>query len=118
LHQYEQAILNEYDNTSRVWSDYDYTYIGCYLGDEYAEDLRQAERTRQEQEREYYERQLQEALNFRRNELLEKLKDTRQDFLLGLSVEAAEMSQLLEISRAFVYSYFDNAVDEEDCDLI
>ena len=101
-----------------MWSDYDYAYISHYFGDEYADNLRQAEKNRLDQERAFYERQLQEALDFQRNELLEKLKDARQDFLLGVRVETAEMSKLLEISRAFVYSYFNNAVDSDDCDLM
>lgn len=118
LHQNEQDILSAYDNVQRVWSDVDYTYISFYLGDEYANNLRQAEKALQEQERAFYEQQLQEALDFQRNELLGKLKETRQGFLLGLSVETAEMSHLLQISRAFVYSYFNNEVDQEDYNIV
>ena len=113
LHRNEQGILEEYKNINKVWSEQEYAYISCYLGDEYANDLRQAELARQEEERMYYESQLHEVLDFQRNELLEKLKHTRQEFLLGESVDTTEMCYLLEISRAFVYSYFNNEVDRE-----
>lgn len=114
LHQNEREILAAYDDVIKVWSDNEYACISFYLGDDYANNLRQAEQARQDQERAYYEQQLENAMDFQRNELLETLKHARQDFLLGLSMEASEMDQLLQISRAFVYSYFDSEVDKEN----
>ena len=111
LHQYEQGILAEYDRINNAWTDVDYSYISHYLGDEYATNLRREEQLRLEQAKALYELQLKEALDFQRNELLQQLRLAQKDFLLGLNVEAADMDHLLEISRAFVYSYFDNAVN-------
>ena len=55
-----------------------------------------------------YELKLRQALDFQREDLLEKLRITQSEFLLGVRIGAAEMSHLLEISRAFVFSYFDS----------
>ena len=87
----------------------DYTSIAFHLGDQYAADLRKAEKFREDQKRRVYELKLREALDFQRDELLEKLRITQSEFLLGVTVGTAEMSYLLEISRAFVYSYFDTS---------
>lgn len=113
MHQNEREILRAYKEEMEVWNDVDYAYIAHCLGDDYANDLRMAEKARLERERMLYEEQLQRALDFQRNELLEKLKGARQDCLLGLSVEGTELSHLLQISRAFVYSYFNNQVNKE-----
>lgn len=102
-----------------MWADVDYASIAFYLGDKYAADLRKAEKFREDQRRRAYELRLRQALDFQRDELLEKLRITQSEFLLGVRVGAAEMSQLLEISRAFVYSYFDTSAycgDPEDDD--
>ena len=94
-----------------MWSEVDYTTIAFYLGDEYAADVRKAEKQKEQQLRAEYERQLQKALDFQRDELLVSLRNTQKDMLLGGSVQTVDVCHLLEISRAFVYSYFDNVVD-------
>ena len=119
MHQNERDILTEYERINQVWTDVDYASIAFYLGDQYAADLRRAEKFREDQQRRAYELRLRQALDFQRDELLEKLRVTQSEFLLGVTVGAAEMSHLLEISRAFVYSYFDTSAycgdqDEED----
>ena len=114
LHQSDRDILNEYERINQVWADVDYASIAFYLGDKYAADLRKAEKFREEQRKRAYELRLRQALDFQRDDLLEKLRITQQDFLLGVRVGAAEMSHLLEISRAFVYSYFDTSAYSGD----
>ena len=94
-----------------MWSEVDYTTIAFYLGDEYAADVRKAEKQKEQQLRAEYERQLQKALDFQRDELLVSLRNTQKDMLLGGSVQTVDVCHLLEISRAFVYSYFANVVD-------
>ena len=92
----------------KAWSDVDYAYISFYLGDEYAEKVRMAEIAREELEKALYEQQLNLSVDSQRNQLLNKLKLAREDYLLGISMGSEEMDQLLIISRAFVYSYFDS----------
>ena len=104
-------MVREYERVNEVWTEVDYTTIAFYLGDEYASEVRKAEKIKQQQLRAQYEKQLQEALDFQRNELLASLRSTQQDMLLGAGVHTVEMFHLLEISRAFVYSYFNNVVD-------
>lgn len=90
----------------------DYAYISFYFGDQYATDLREIEKKRQEQARALYEQQLQEVLDFQRNEFVEMLRVTQKDLLLGMSMGTVEMCHLLQMSRAFVYSYFDKTADK------
>lgn len=108
LHQNELDILKEHDGIKKAWADVDYAYISFYLGDEYAEKVRMADKAQEELEKCLYEQQLDQSLDFQRNELLDKLILARKDYLLGISMASEEMDQLLIISRAFVYSYFDS----------
>ena len=109
MHESEKGILEEYDRVKQVWTDVDYASIAFHLGDQYADELRRAEKFREDQLKRAYELKLRQALDFQRDELLEKLRITQSEFLLGVRVGEAEMSYLLEISRAFVYSYFDSS---------
>lgn len=70
-----------------------------------------AEIAREELEKAIYEQQLYQSLDCQRNDLLDKLKLAREDYLLGISMGSEEMDQLLIISRAFVYSYFDSQTE-------
>lgn len=103
--------MREYKRITAVWSEVDYTIIAFYLGDEYASEVRRAEEAKEQQARAQYEIQLQLALDFQRNELLGKLRNAQNDMLFGTCMDSVDMCHLLEISRAFVYSYFDNVVD-------
>lgn len=105
--------MESYDEVNNAWSEVDYAYIGHYLGEEYVAEVRKAEKIKQEEAKAFYEKKLREALDFQRSELLQKLRNTRKEFLMGMQVEAQEMSSLLEISRAFVYSYFDALVSSD-----
>ncbi len=104
---YEKIILGEYEKVKEVFADMDYAYISFYLGEDYAEDFRQKEAIRLDEAKALYESLLKEALDFQRNELLEKMKMAQRDLLLGMQMETEEMDLLLQISRSFVYSYFD-----------
>lgn len=97
---------------NKVWSEVDYAQISFHLGEEYASELRRAEKLREEQARAEQERQLQMALDFQRSQLLEKLKQSQMELLSVGSVNTVDMCQLLEISRAFVFSYFGNVVSK------
>lgn len=94
-----------------IWSEVDFVTIAHYMGEEYATEVRRAEKLKQQQERALYEQQLQKVLDLQRNELLASLRSTQSDMLRGSSVNTVEMFHILEISRAFVYSYFDNVID-------
>ena len=104
--------MKDYDNTISTWEDVDYSHISFLLGDEYAANLRREEMKRREEEQLFRELQLRQALDFQRNQLLDELRMTRKEFVLGLRVEAAEMDHLLQISRAFVYSYFGDRMNK------
>ena len=49
---------------------------------------------------------IQEALEFQRRELGQKLAIAQREFMIGLENEVEELDHLLYISRAFIYSYF------------
>ena len=104
---YENAIVEEYNEMFNIWRDMDYEYIAIYMGQKYAANLKKAEIAKEEEERAYYEKKVV-LLQAQRNELLRRLRHTKQEFFLRAEVELSEIAELLYISRAFVFSYFDN----------
>lgn len=85
----------------------DYDYITLYLGQEYATELKKVEKAKEEEAKALMKIQFYD-LQAQRDELLRRLKSTRQDFFLNSEVELSLIAEVLRISRAFVFSYFDN----------
>lgn len=85
----------------------DYAYISLYLGHDYTKELKRAEMAREEETNALYERKMRD-LEEQRNELLRRLRFTKLEFFLGSEVELSQIAELLRVSRAFVFSYFDN----------
>ena len=52
------------------------------------------------------EKSFLEALDLKREELIHKLKAAQEEFMKGLTIESESVNHLLQISKAFVYSYF------------
>ncbi len=85
----------------------DYANIADSLGQGYAASLKKAEIAREAEEKAINERAIL-LLQAQRKELLRRLRYTKQEFFLKSEVELSEIAELLYISRAFVFSYFNN----------
>jgi len=100
-------MLEEHTEIWNTWRDLEYITIASVMGKSYAANLKRAEIAREEEEKAQQHRALL-LLQAQRNELLRRLRHTKQEFFLKSEVELSEIAELLYISRAFVFSYFDN----------
>ena len=107
-----EPILKVYNNVTDTWNDVDYSYIFHYLGQECCQKLRREEDEMALRQKQEMEKLILEACDFQRRELFRKLEEAQRAFMNGLEVERDELNHLLNISRAFVYSYFENVSDQ------
>ncbi len=105
-------MLQEYNNTFQTWDRADFLYLEHFLGEDYSDNISKMEEDKIHLETEKMEVFLQEALEFQRKELMEKLAIVQSEFMMGLENEVEEFKHLLCISRAFIYSYFSRVPEQ------
>lgn len=106
------GILDEHNRTVQIWNDADFHYLSHYLGEEYSKAIRQKEEEKIRMRKQKMEAYVREALDFQRRELMHKLAIAQRNFMSGLVNEIEDLEHLLCISRAFIYSYFNEVADQ------
>ena len=115
LHNYQQAIVDQYYREIEIWDNVDYNYIECYLGKEYRDRISEMDKEKRLAEAIQMEQQLLETFELKRQELLLKLKHAHDKFTEKITreQESQGMDCASKVSRAFVYSYFE-CLDDKD----
>ena len=103
---HEKAVVEEYEQTIDVWNNWEYAYIDYYMGDEFSQLARKANQARELEAKQLLQKRIIEAFEFKRWELLEKLKAAQKQLMMDLTIEKGQLDHFLKISRAFVFSYF------------
>ncbi len=101
-----EGILEDYNGTFQTWDNAEFVYIQHFLGKEYSDKIHKMEEDARSLKIRRMQMVIQEALEFQRRELGQKLAIAQREFMIGLENEVEELDHLLYISRAFIYSYF------------
>lgn len=109
---HEKAVVEEYQQTIDVWNNWEYAYIDYYIGDEFSQLARKADQARELEAKQLLQKRIMEAFEFKRRELLEKLKAVQKQLKMDLTIEKGQLDHFLRISRAFVFSYFERVPNQ------
>ena len=108
---HEKAVMEEYQQTIDAWNDWEYAYVDSFVGDRFSELARKADQARELEAQQFLQKRIMEAFEFKRRELLEKLKAAQRQMMMDLTMEKGQLDHFLKISRAFVFTYFDDEPD-------
>ena len=111
LQRYEQEALAQRQAELACWDEVDYAYIQHYMGKEAADRVRAMDAERRAREKAEEEARKAAAIEMQRRALVLKLRAARNQFFQDLRQEGQEMEHFLEISQAYVYSYFTLGTD-------
>lgn len=95
-----------------VWNNWEYSYVDYYIGEKSSEKLRKLDQSRELEAKQLLKQRMLEAFEYKRRELLEKLKAAHKALMRDLALDKGQLDHFLRISRAFVFSYFENVPDQ------
>ena len=109
---YEKAVMEEHQNTMDVWNDWEYAYIDYAMGERFSQLARKVDQTRELETKQLLQQRMMEAFEYKRRELLEKLKAAQKQLMLDMAMDQEKLDHFLRISRAFVFTYFERVPDQ------
>ena len=109
---HEKGIIEDYQDRISTFNDWEYAYIEHYMGEEHSEKARKIDQSKKLKQEQLLHERMMEAFEFKRRELLEKLKAAQKELMMELELDKAQLDHFLKISRAFVFTYFQRVPDQ------
>ena len=109
---HEKAVIEDYQDHINAFNEWEYAYIDYYLGDNYSQLARKIDQSKKLKQERHLQQRMMEAFEYKRRELLEKLKAAQKELMRELEFEKGELDHFLKISRAFVFTYFKRVPDQ------
>ena len=109
---YEKGVIEEYQDHINAANEWEYAYIDHYMGEEYSQQARKIDLSRELKQKQLLHQRMMEAFEFKRRELLEKLKAAQKELMMELALDQGQMDHFLKISRAFMFTYFERVPEQ------
>ena len=109
---HEKAVIEDYQDRINAFNEWEYAYIDYYLGDNYSQQARKIDQSKKLKQERHLQQRMMEAFEYKRRELLEKLKAAQKELMRELEFEKGELDHFLKISRTFVFTYFKRVPDQ------
>ena len=109
---HERGVIEEYQDRINASNEWEYAYIEYYMGDQHSQQARRVDQSRELKQKQLLHQRMMEAFEFKRRELLEKLKAAQKELMMELALDKGQLDHFLKISRAFVFTYFERVPDQ------
>ena len=109
---HEKGVIEDYQDRISAFNEWEYAYIDYYLGDNYSQQARKIDQSKKLKQERLLHQRMMEAFEYKRRELLEKLKAAQKELMVELELEKGQLDHFLKISRAFVFTYFKRVPDQ------
>ena len=109
---HEKGVIEDYQDCISAFNEWEYAYIDYYLGDSYSQEARKIDQSMKLKQEQLLHQKMMEAFEYKRKELLEKLKAAQKELMMELELEKGELDHFMKISRAFVFTYFKRVPDQ------
>ena len=109
---HEKGVIEDYQDRISAFNEWEYAYIDYYLGEDYSHQARRIDQSKKLQQEQLLHQRMMEAFEYKRRELLEKLKAAQKELMMEFELEKGQLDHFLKISRAFVFTYFKRVPDQ------